>query len=514
MSASGESPWWLSWAAAGTAVVAAATAADGTRFADPDLFMNLMCARHVAETGAVPAVDVYSFARPALAWNMNEWLGQLTLYGVFEVAGGPGLVLARLALAGAAAALLLVAAHRARAPLWAALVALLVCWPAVAHFFLFRVRTVSFLLLALLIVLLIEHRRGARWVAWVVPPLVALWANLHGAFVLGLGVLVLAAVDDVLPWRAGRPPGRRRWALGLATLLAAALALAHPCGIGVYHVVLGTVGGPSIDTISEWLPVWDHPLRSTWTYGLLVVLALPVAARIAWRRRSVLWPGVLLAVAVQTVLHVRFGALLGVVLMVPLAQLLASLRPAQAGRAATAVLAALAAAFTLYTAATGPRDLQVRMQPEWSPVAAVDFMAREGIRGDVLAEYDWGAYVVWRLPDARVFIDSRSDTVYPPEVEREWSRFALREPGWEDVLQGSGATAVLLRTRRGAEAPIARSPEWGLVYLDDHASLLLRDAAVNRPFLERLRDGEVPAPPVVTDEQLILRRAGGVPATD
>ncbi len=490
------------------AVLAAVLLADHTRFVDPDLFMNFLCARDVLELGQVPTVDTHSFARPALAWTVNEWLGQVVQLEVYRTGGGIALLVQRALLAALAAGLLLLAARRGGAAWPVAVLACLICWPAVAHFFLIRVRTLSFVLLPLLLWLLEEHRRGSRWAVWTVPPLMLLWVNVHGAFFLGLGVVVLACVDAV----AGRilPGGGRRsrpLPLLLALALAVAATLAHPAGLRVHALVLGTLGGGNIHTISEWLPVWEHPLGVTWTYALLLPIAVGLAV---WRlaRRDLLWSLLLLGLALETALHVRFGALLGLVLVVPLARALQRGVERAGPRVELplrgAVLAALMAVLASWPA-WGEKDGELRMDPWWTPVAAVRFMEANGLAGDVLAEYDWGAYVIWSLPEARVFIDSRSDLLYPPEVEREWSRFARFEEGWQAVLDGSGATAVLLRSAREPGARIGERPGWHSVYSDGYATLLLREAPVNEDFLRRLAERTIVVPGPVTDEDLVLR---------
>ncbi len=494
---------------AALAVLAAVLLADRSRFVDPDLFMNFLCARDVLQLGAVPAVDTHSFARADLAWTVNEWLGQLVQLLVYQAGGGPGLLVQRMAMAAAAAGLLLLAARRAGVSWPVAALAVLVCWPAVAHFFLIRVRTQSFVLLPLLLWLLAEHRRGTRGVVWAIPPLLALWVNLHGAYFLGLGLVGLAVADGLAGRLLGREGDRGSLpVLAAAGVLGTLATLLHPAGLGVHALVLGTIGGGNIATISEWLPVWDHPLRVTWTYALLIPLALGLALWRLWCR-DLLWAGALAGVALETALHVRFGALLGLVTAVPLAMALQRGFERLDERAALGARAAALLALLAVPAswpAWGARDLDLRMDPHWTPLAAVRFMDANGIGGDVLAEYDWGAYVIWELPDSRVFIDSRSDLLYPEEVEREWSTFALLGEGWERILADSGATAVLLRAARQPEASVGALPGWRAVYGDGFATLLLREAPVNRPFLARLEQREIVVPPPVTDRDLVLGR--------
>jgi len=483
-------------------VLAAAALADRSRMVDPDLFMNLFSARDILAAGGLPGVDTHSFAREALPWTDYEWLARVIQLAVYEAGGGPGLVLLRAGQAGIAAAALFLAARRAGASTAAASVALLVCWPAVAHFMLLRARAFSFVMLVLVILAVVEHRRGNRFAAWALVPLMLIWVNMHGAWLLGLGVGVLALIDAFQPWSSAKQ-GRGR--LALALVLAVGTTFVHPAGGGLLEAVFRTVTGTAGQSISEWQPLWEHPLRSTITYVALIPLALAVGI---WRgvRRDLLWSLLCFAMIYETVVHVRFGALLGLCLVVPLAVALdLGLRrvPRRGAIAAAAALPGLVAVVTL--AASGHRDLHMRMAPYWTPVAAVRFMEANDVAGRVMAEFDWGSYLIWEVPGVQVFIDGRWDTVYPPEVDGEWIHFSRFQPGWEAVLAGSGATAVLLRRERGADPHITALPGWHAVYSDDVADLYLRECPANAPFGRRLASGEVAVPPPVTDADLILR---------
>ena len=65
-------------------------------------------------------------------------------------------------------------------------------------------RPQAFTYLAFALLLVWMHRASRGRVAWLAlaPPLMAAWANLHGGFVAGLGVLGVWVVADALRLRA------------------------------------------------------------------------------------------------------------------------------------------------------------------------------------------------------------------------------------------------------------------------------------------------------------------------
>ena len=498
----------VDWLLVALTTLAAVLLVDRFRFVDPDLFMNLFSARDIVAAGGLPGVDAHSFAREGLPWVDYEWLARVIQYGIFGAGGGTGLVLMRLVQALLVVAALVLAARRAGAALPSVAVALLLCWPAVAHFFLLRARVFSFVMLALLLLLAVLYRRGGRWPGWLMPPLLLVWANLHGAYLLGLVIIGLVVVDRVLAQRrAGRDIRLGQGAL--IWFASAAVTFVHPAGGGIIGAVARTLTGTAGTSVSEWQPIWEHPLSATASYLLLLPLAVVVGVWWAVRRRELLWPVLLAGMAVETVLHVRFGALLGLALVVPCARLLTDAleRIPENGRrwAAPSVAAAVAVLCLVFGWAYGHRDLKLRMDPSWTPLAAVRFIQDNGLQGDVLAEFDWSAYLIWEMPDSRVFIDGRWDTVYPPEVDQEWTRFARFEDGWQEVLRSSGATAVLLRVGRNADSTILTLPEWGKVYSDPYAVVYVRACQENAAFMSRLAAGQVTAPAPISAEDLVLR---------
>ncbi len=509
---SGTSGAWgaVDWLLVVLTTVAAVLLVDRYRFVDPDLFMNLFSARDIVAAGGLPGVDTHSFAREQLPWVDYEWLARVIQYGIYRTAGGVGLVLMRLVQALLVVGALVVAARRIGAAMPAVGVAVLMCWPALAHFFLLRARAFSFVMMALLLLLAVFYRRGQRWPGWLMPPLMLVWANLHGAYLLGVVIIGLVVVDRVLAdWRAGR--GARPAILrgGVVLAASAAVTFLHPAGGGIIGAVARTMTGTAGTSVSEWQPIWEHPFSATASYLLLLPLAVVVGALWAVRHRELLWPLLLAGMALETVLHVRFGALLGLALVVPCARLLSDgldRIPARGRRwVGPALAAGMAVLCLVFVWVNGHRDLKLRMDPAWTPLAAVRFIQDNDLQGDVLAEFDWSAYLIWAMPESRVFIDGRWDTVYPPEVDEEWTRFARFEEGWPEVLRGSGATAVLLRAGRPADSHILTLPEWGKVYSDPYAVVYVRACEENGAFMARLAAGQVTAPAPITEEDLVLR---------
>src|SRR5207248_8260321 len=172
---------------------------------DSDLFWHVATGRRTLEL-ALPRVDLFSWTIAGLPVFTDQWLGDAVLAAARAAADWRG-VLAIRALAVAALVAIVVdtaLAARPRAPLVAALAAL----PAVAlsrFAWTDRPELLGLLCFAILIALVRAVRRGSLTAFALCVPLVLLWTNLHGSYALGLGLVLVVAVE-----RAVVDPSRRR----------------------------------------------------------------------------------------------------------------------------------------------------------------------------------------------------------------------------------------------------------------------------------------------------------------
>jgi len=109
------------------------------------------------------------------------------------------------------------------------------------------------------------------------------------------------------------------------------------------------------------------------------------------------------------------------------------------------------------------------------PNGAVAFMRAHDLRGNVLARFDWSFYLLWhRWPDARVFIDTRYDLLYPNRVVMEYLAFYSGGPAAAQVLDEYPTDYVLIAPDTAAFAMMMHQHRWVLIYRDSDAALFAR----------------------------------------
>jgi hypothetical protein len=144
--------------------------------------------REIVHRGAIPDGVPYA-AAPSMDWVNVPVLGELIFHALQAVGGDRGLLLAQLVAATAALLLLVLDMRAVRAPDAAgALVILAVFFAAAPALIIVRAQLFSLVLFCVTLLLLRSEARAPSRRIWLLVPLVAVWANLHGAVLTGLAV--------------------------------------------------------------------------------------------------------------------------------------------------------------------------------------------------------------------------------------------------------------------------------------------------------------------------------------
>ncbi len=451
------------------------------RFNDPDLWWHLKTGQIIWNTHSIPSTDVFSFTTNQHAWTAHEWLSQVVIYGAFKLAGYRRLMLLLCALTS----LLLISQY---ALCWlysgnakVALLGAMVTWLFSTIGLAIRPQLFGYLLLALELALLeLGRRKNVRWF-WALPPLFAVWVNMHGSFFLGLVILALVLACSYLNFAAGYlvahpwQPATRR-ALALAGGLSSAALFLNPVGIRQILYPLDVMLHQKIGTavVAEWQPLtFDEP-RS-----LLVLLAAALVVLIPLLRRMPLYfhelvlasAGLFLAIQHKRMIFV-FGLLVAPILCRFLADTWDSYNPRRDLLGANAFMMVLFACGMVWGF---PSQVQLDKQVvEANPTHAVEFVRSSGLAGNMLNEYVFGGYLIWALPEHKVFIDGRADVFEWAGVFKDLGDWATLQADPKVLLDKYKVSFCLLSSSSPMARVLPLVPGWKQVYRDDQATIFSR----------------------------------------
>jgi hypothetical protein len=479
----GRSPYGLSLPLIfGLSLYALIAGHGGAVLHDPDTDLHIAVGRWIIAHRAVPQHGIFSGTMAQAPWVAHEWLGEVLLAWLFDTFGWAGLVAVTAFCAAAAVAMLLRQLLRSFLPVHAMIATALAVTMVIPHV-LARPHVFTLPILVAWVGGLVRARSEDRApTAWLAG-LMALWANLHGGYLFGLGLAGLLAAEAVLlaPDRRIRRRAAGGWAF--FGVLAVGAALLTPYGVAGLLLPFRLTG---MSFAMGQLVEWRSPdFQSFEPLELWLAVVLFAGFVRGWRLppTRLLMLLLLLHMALQ---HRRHGELVGLVAPLLLAPALApQLRPSPAGRSAGPVdrtLAELAKPASLRGAALAGAVLAgvsaavlhgAAVRPDAAmPKAALTAVEAAHVTGPVLNDYGFGGYLIYEgIPP---FIDGRAELYGDEFIKRYVQAMLVDSDELPKLLDQNGISWTLIAPERPAALLLDHLPGWRRLYADDVAVVHVR----------------------------------------
>jgi hypothetical protein len=462
-------PLWV-----GVGVYAVFVLAGNRLLIDPDTMWQITIGQWIVDHGAVPHTDVYSFTMRGQPWISTQWLAQVAYAESYAIAGWTGpVVLASLCIAATFALFTrYLARHLSESTTLVFVAAALAL--TLPHL-LARPHVLALpVMMAWVGGLVASADRRGTPSFWLLP-LMTLWANLHGGFVLGLALLVPIAVDAV--WNAD---ARTRKSLILRWTAFAVAAIAASCvtpyGWGSLLAARKILSlGEALPLIMEWRPA-DFSSVGPLEVCLLLGFGLALYRGITLPPlRIVLLLGMLHMALSQMRSLETFALLVPLFLAAPLAKQIGGAdnyaKPTSAPRGV--LFASLAIVMFAGTVAYAS---MVRFEPHTrgSPVAAVVELKKLNF-SRVFNDYDFGGYLI--ANGVAPFIDGRTE-LYGEKffVDHNAASGLMKPENLFRLLDEYRIEGTLMRTQSAATVLLDHMDGWQKVYTDDIATIHVRKA--------------------------------------
>ncbi len=480
---------------------------------DPDFGWHLRTGLDLATHGwRMPAADPYSHTVPEWPWVEHAWLTDALIGLIYTGLGPFGPLAVIILFAAVTASAFLLASSPARAGRTSRYLAVAIALYTALPFL--GVRTQMITLLGLGAVLWVSRRylKGQTALLWALPPLFLLWGNLHGGFAAGLFVLGLVLAAETL--KAVIPallpaPGRNRVAILIqepsltwprigwlaAAIAGSALAtLLNPYGWRLHGEIYASLTDRfMIETLHEWQPL-SLDSRAGLAYAVYLS-ALGLGMLAFYRRieptRWMVW-GVF---GVLSVLHWRnipFFLLVSV-------SLSAEVLTACAGRVAASLgsrhpqhwLLAAALGVSVFAGTVGHglvRDAALSgLDPaEYFrhtdyPIEAVVWVRThpELVGTRLYNDYGLGGFLLWWLPEHKVFIDGRMPAwrVGDRWIFYDYVALTAWDPPALGVLDKYGVDWAITELGSPLDWALARLEGWREIYGDSKVAVYVKQRA-------------------------------------
>ena len=450
----------------------------GSWWPGPDLWWHLRTADWILEHATLPTTDPFSAFGAGRPWAAYSWLFELLVQWLHDTWGLIG-VLGYSVVASLAAGAALYFLVRGLTPNFAGSAAISMAGViSLLPFLNPRPWLVTILLFFVeLHVLATARRTGNGRLLWLLPPMFVLWANVHIQFVYGLGLLGLALLATLVEPLVRRaeievepspiPP------LRLFVVLAACTAatLVGPYHVHLYRVVFEYVTQSGVFNAVDELVAMQFRHPSDW-----VVLGLTLAATFALGRQRPLglFPLFVLLAGAALAFRARRDAwfLVGGACMVlaTSASVWLPRDPFPITRLRAVVIAVGVAVFVAGSGfANGISETRLAANvAERYPAAAAAFVAQQELPGPLYNHFDWGGYLMWRLPQYPVSMDGRTNVHLPERVDRSRATWS-GAPDWQSDPELQAAGLVVASVNAPLTALLRSYSRFQVVYEDSVA---------------------------------------------
>jgi hypothetical protein len=443
---------------------------------DNDLWWHLRTGEWIVQHRWVPYTDSFSSYGMGRPWAAYSWLFEVLVYGVHKHFGLVGLLIFVCTMT----LLITFALHdlvRATEPrVVNAIVLTGVGVFAIATEFTPRPWLFTILFFIVELRILTTVRRSHEYkILILLPALFALWANVHIQFVYGLLVLGLFACEGLISRLLGldvSDDGSLPVPLMMFTLCACILAtLVNPYHFRIYLVVVDTFKLAGLNNLISELTAMEFRTLTDW-----VVLMLTVTAAFLLGRRGglrPLWILLLLAGAVVSFRSRRdvwFGVILAIAVICYASPPIIDkgrylLSNAQIAFISAAVGIVLLVA--LWVQHISQHSLEMEVAKVF-PVQAANVVEERGYPGPLYNDFNWGGYLIWRLPQLPVAIDGRGNLHDAARI-RGFSRTWAGMPDWASNVELNQARVVIAEKYVPLTQLLRISNRFNLVYEDNVA---------------------------------------------
>jgi hypothetical protein len=442
---------------------------------DPDVYWHLRDAWQLLHTGHFIRSDSWTFTVSGRPWLDFEWLAELPYYFAFRRLGESGLYAVMMILLGAIAFGMYSLARMRCQDAKAAFVAAFLGLDFITVSFGPRTLLFGWLFLIVELAILWSLQEGRDYTAWL-PPLFLLWINTHGSWLIGFALMVVYFACGLVGGEWGNVTATR-WNSAqirkFAVVLAASSALLfiNPYGwrLVAYPLDVAYQQKLTIEHIQEWFSINFHDFQNK---SMLAVLFLFAVLQLVRRRQWKLQDLVFLIIAVYGGFsYVRFLFLLGIVLVPLLAIELAGIvgtpyNPATDRRAPNAVaLAVVLAVIAGFWAS--PKKVHLSIAESF-PEKALPWVQSTAGQGNLFSGFEYAAYLEWRAPEVREFIDGRTDIFVHEGVMQDYlDAIHIKDPF--EVLDKYSIRYVLIGKGTPLSYLLEHSTAWKTAYQDDRS---------------------------------------------
>jgi hypothetical protein len=500
---------------------------------DSDFWWHIASGRYIVTSLSLPEQDPFCFTssleenkNPFPEWEnfilKQYWLSQIIFYFIYDSFGTAGIIILRTLLLLLTLVIIFWRLQRWSVNIPLSFIFLFVVFATSLMFTGERPVLFTIFFCVLTFFLIEDFRDRKSKCIFLLVPLMLLWSNMHGGFIIGVMVISLfmlgEGINILLKKSVFKKP--EIFTLYSALVLATGVSLINPTGWDAFYI---TVNIPFKfktihENIQEYYSLYHYFISKVYPLPYpYVFLALMFPIIVLLRNRNIELSHIMLLsfLLVPSLLARRFiiyyvvtaAMILGKEIDIILNNLFRKKLP-QASTKKIMIMLTLTVSLSVilysfrYIYDYDKPTFDVA-KTSYVPVDAVTFLEKNKISGNMFNDYGYGGYLSWRLyPTHKTFIDTRSlnisvkmeygwiiDTLEPGDINAENSSVS-QKPLWELLLNHYNVTHVILSVvgHFSQINPIilalTESKNWTPVYTDQMSAIFIKNIPQNSDLIK------------------------------
>lgn len=497
---------------------------------DSDFWWHISTGRYIVETGVIPDKDPFSYTTN-LEENKNllperenfilkqYWLSQVLFYLIYDYTGSKGIIILRSLILIIVLFLVLLRLNKWNVSFFISFIYVFFLYLDATRFVGERPVLFTILFTPLTFILLEEFKERRKMTVFLLLPLMLLWSNLHGGFIIGNIIIAVYMVAEGLRIIYKKTPYLRNEIVTFytASVLALLSSYINPTGWDAFSIALS----PSYKFLEAGIQEYRSPFAlyinrlSPIDYGYVTLASIfPVILILRNKKMDlahiILLSGLFIMAAMTGRYTIYFASVATMVLgkeTEPLFRDLFKRIPDRLSKKLVSVFSMVVFLSSVLFFIGVFRFQWLRLdiaRGSYVPEAAVNFIEKNRLPGKILNSSAYGGYLTWRLyPWKKIFIDTRWLN-YTLQSEYAWIMSAVqsinnkelpegKKPLWKRLLDHYNINFVLFDTIDVyGSAPklilsLAEDEEWVPIYCEPIAVIFIRNTQENHDIIEKFR---------------------------
>ena len=472
---------------------------------DCDTGYHIRAGEYIIENLSIPKKDIFSFHTPPIPWTAHEWLSEVIMAIVHRSFGLTGIVIFFSFLLSLVYYLLfkMVRADKGDIIITTFIVLFVLAvsqihWLARPHIF-------SLLLMVIWYYLLDQYQYNHKNHLLFFPPMMLLWVNLHGGFLAGFMLLGIYLFGNLVKFFISEGAEKDNYKkkirlLGLITMACLMFCIINPYGYRILLFPFNLVSNKLImNHVNEFMSPNFHTLNARlFEFLLLFMLTVFLFSKVRLNIIELLMVLLFTHMSLYSGRYIPLFSIIVAPILVKRLQLMVEQADGKfikffkkrsdnisAIDASTKGFLWPIIGVILVTFIARGGNVDFKFDEKTKPVAAVEFMKKEQLRGNMFDNDEFGDYIIYAAwPEYKVFFDGRSD-MYGVDILKDYIKVTAIKPGWDEVLKKYDIEWIIYNANSALSLFLMENEDWALIYADKVANIFVKNIPENQYLIEK-----------------------------